>query len=82
MPGIEGKKPRADHGGLLAQLGGHHAIVLDERGDVDEGEGMRVLLLPDFLLVEVKVDGNEGHSLIPIHEILQGMMRLAKEVGS
>ena len=82
MPGIEGKKPLADERGMLAQLGGRHAILLDERGDVDEGEGMRALMLPDFLLLEVKVDEAEGHLLIPVHEILHAMMMLTAKVGS
>ena len=68
--------------GLLAHLGGLHALVLGEVGEFAEGEGMRVSLLPQYVLVQVQTEGMESHMLIDLTSLLDAITTMNRTVGN
>lgn len=57
-------------------------LVLAEAGSYDEGDGARAVMCAEALIVEMRVDGNEGQLCIPVVAILDAIQAYNQKHGS
>jgi hypothetical protein len=48
-------------------------LVVDEVGDFDAGDGVRVTLLPTFLYIQVQTPSVQSYLRIPLTDLLNAM---------
>ena len=62
--------------------GTEHDVVLAELGDPDEDDGMRVTVVPNYLLIELNIEDGGGEMWIPIMTLLEVIGNMNKITGS
>lgn len=68
---------------LVQQLiGDETRVPLIETGNYDEGDGARVLLLPNHLVVLVRTAGDDSSVHIPIVTLLTALELQGKAIGN
>lgn len=58
------------------------AETIVESGDLDAGDGMRVMVMPHFVLIEIRVYERECELWVPLDLILDAVGRQHKVIGS
>lgn len=48
-------------------------IVVADEGNYEEGDGVKATLTPLALIIEMRVDGNEGELVIPVVALLEAI---------
>lgn len=61
------------HAGVLLT-----GVTVSEGGDFDEGDGIRVIMLPMHLIIQVRVEGEDRGMTIPMEDILQAVALMGK----
>lgn len=57
-------------------------IVMAEAGEFEDGDGARATLTANALVVEMRVDGNEGSLVVPILALLEAIQEQNHKYGS
>lgn len=59
-----------------------NAVLIQEIGNVDEGDGCRVTLLPHYLLIELQTEEEGGELWFPITSLLYLIGKMHAKTGN